>query len=209
MLKNIIIIDETQPLKQIKRQFKNRTYWFLGLSWLVSFLLIWIIPQNIMQYDWAKSFVGFVGYVVPMVDGLEHIRLYGFTNTYNAHLGLSVLPYISFYLAILWVYASISIPYMFYIVKGNLIYNVDIKILMHRYKHKKLLYYFLIFIATIFLLAIYIVADLSTGYFKVKGVYYSSAGLSGGIFIMPVLLFFISCFYAHFLIKQQEKYHVK
>jgi hypothetical protein len=30
-----------------------------------------------MQYSWAKSFVDFMGYIVPMVDGLEDVRLYG------------------------------------------------------------------------------------------------------------------------------------
>ena len=92
-IKNLILVDETQPLEQIKKQFKNRTYWFLGLSWLLSFLLIWIIPQDIMQYGWAKSFVNFMGGIVPMVDGLEHIRLYGSSDPHKAHL--TVLPHIS------------------------------------------------------------------------------------------------------------------
>lgn len=52
-----------------------------------------------MQHSWAKSFVDFMGYIVPMVDGLEHIRLHGFSNIHKTHL--MVLPHISFYLATL------------------------------------------------------------------------------------------------------------
>lgn len=58
-IKNFLLVDKTQPLEQIKRQYKSKTYWFLGLSWLMSFLLIWIIPQDIMQYGWAKKFCEF------------------------------------------------------------------------------------------------------------------------------------------------------
>jgi hypothetical protein len=118
-LKNIILVDETQPLEQIKKQYKSKTYWFLGLSWLVSFTL----PQDIMQHNWAKNFVNFMGAIVPMVDGLENIRLYGSSDPHKAHL--IVLLHISFYYAVLWAYAWVSVPYMMILVKGNFKYNKD------------------------------------------------------------------------------------
>ncbi|CAC9563626.1 hypothetical protein [uncultured Gammaproteobacteria bacterium] len=80
-------------------------------------------------------------------------------------------------------------------------------ILVYRYNNKKLLYYFLFFIITILFLVTYLIADTSTSHFKMRDIYYSSAGLIGMISITPILFSFILFSYTHFLIKQQEKNH--
>jgi len=207
-LKNIILVDETLPLEQIKKQYKSRVYWFLGLSWLVSFLLIWIIPQDIMQHGWAKSFVDFMGYMVPMVDGLEHIRLYGSSDPHKAHL--VVLSHISFYYALLWAYAWVSVPYLMVLVKGNFRYNKDsniisIKILIERYHNKKFLYYFGLFVAIVLPLFMYIHSESSTKWFKMRYIYDVSVGFFSSILTLHILLIATAFIYTHFLIKQQEK----
>jgi hypothetical protein len=48
-LKNIILVDETQPLEQIKKQYKSKTYWFLGLRVFSNTALIvkFTLPQNL------------------------------------------------------------------------------------------------------------------------------------------------------------------
>jgi hypothetical protein len=211
-IKNLILVDETQPLEQIKKQFKNRTYWFLGLSWLLSFLLIWIIPQDIMQYGWAKSFVNFMGVIVPMVDGLEHIRLYGSSDPHKAHL--TVLPHISFYYALLWAYAWVSVPYMMILVKGNFSYNKDsnivsTKTLINRYHNKKFLYYFGLFIVVVLIQYSYTDSEPSFNWFKISYSYSISAGMYTFLGTIIILFLFIAFIYTHFLIKQQEKTHAK
>ena len=211
-IKNILLVDETQPLEKIKRQYKSKVYWFLGLSWLLSFLLIWIIPQNIMQYTWAKNFVDFMGVVVPMVDGLEHIRLYGPSHPYKAHL--IVLPHISFHYAFFWAYAWLSVPYMFFFVNGNFRYNknsniVSTKGLVERYHNNKFVYYFGLFFALTVSLFMYIHSESATGSFKLRYVYEMSAGVNTFIGTVGMLFIIVVYFYTHFLIKQQERNHAK
>ena len=211
-LKKLILVDKTQPLEQIKKQYKARVYYFLGLSWLMSFLLIWIIPQDIMRHDWAKGFVDFMGVIVPMVDGLEQIRLYGSSDPYKAHL--TVLPHISFYYAVLWAYAWVSVPYMMVLVRGNFRYNKDsnvvaTKTLIERYRNKKVLYYFGLFVAITLPLIIYIHSDSSTKWFKIRYIYDVSAGFFSSILTLHMFLIATGFIYAHFLIKQQERNHAK
>ncbi|CAB5497127.1 hypothetical protein BTHERMOSOX_394 [Bathymodiolus thermophilus thioautotrophic gill symbiont] len=47
-IESVLLVDKIQSLEQTKRQYKSSAYWFLGLSWLTSFLLIWITPQDII-----------------------------------------------------------------------------------------------------------------------------------------------------------------
>jgi hypothetical protein len=214
-IKNIILVDETQPLEIIKKQYKSKTYWFLGLSWLVSFLLIWIIPQDIMQHGWAKSFVDFMGYIVPMVDGLEDIRLYGPESIKLkerlAREGLKVLPHISFYYAILWAWAWVSVPYMIVLTKNNFKYNKDndmigTKTLIGRYHNKKFLYYFgIIIIIIMIVLFAYVSSNASTNWFKMIYIYHFSVGFFSSIFTLHMFFMAIVFIYTHFLIKQQER----
>ncbi len=213
-LKKLILVDKTQPLEQIKKQYKARVYYFLGLSWLMSFLLIWIIPQDIMRHDWAKGFVDFMGVIVPMVDGLEQIRLYGSSDPYKAHL--TVLPHISFYYAVLWAYAWVSVPYMMVLVRGNFIFNNDstspfvaTKNFIEFYKNKKLLYYFSSIFIIVLTLLIYIYSDASTNWFKIRYIYTFSVGIFSSLFTIGILFLLISFLYNHFLIKQQERTHAK
>jgi hypothetical protein len=95
----------------------------------MSFILIFLIPEDIMQYDWAQSFVNFMGYVVPMVDGLENIRVNGVESPRLQRMlireGLTILPHISFYYSLLWAYAWISLPYMLLLINKNFVYNKD------------------------------------------------------------------------------------
>ncbi|CAC9437801.1 hypothetical protein [bacterium endosymbiont of Bathymodiolus sp. 5 South] len=210
-LKNIILVDETQPLEQIKKQYKSKTYWFLGLSWLVSFLLIWIIPQDIMQHNWAKNFVNFMGAIVPMVDGLENIRLYGSSDPHKAHL--IVLPHISFYYAVLWAYAWVSVPYVLSLTKGNFIFNFDEEKPIGFKKIKNMLYnnkfrYYLSFLVIILIVFFaYISSEASTNWFKVRYIYSYSIGSFGFIFTSLAVYVSVTFLQTHFLIKQQEKQH--
>lgn len=164
-----------------------------------------------MQHNWAKSFVGFMGTIVPMVDGLENIRLHGSSDPYKAHL--IVLPHISFYYAVLW--AWISVPYIMYSTKGNFVFNFDEKrpIGFKKFKetldNNKIRYYvsFWFFIAIIFLT--YTDIDASTNWFKVKYIYKFSIGYFGSIFTFFAVHISTTFLYTHFLIKQQERTHAK
>ncbi len=211
-LKKRILIDETQELNKVKLAYKKRVYWFLGLSWLASFLLIFIIPQNIMTYPLAKSFVNFMGVIVPMVDGLENIRLHGSSDPYQSHL--VVLPHISFYYALLWAYAWLCVPYMMWLVKGNFVFNqgndvLATKTLINRYHKKKLYYYVALFLGIAAVVFIYTISQSGTHWFKVRYVYMLSAGGSSSILTLHAFLIIITFLYTHFLIKQQEKQHAK
>jgi hypothetical protein len=163
-----------------------------------------------MQHNWAKNFVNFMGAIVPMVDGLENIRLYGSSDPHKAHL--IVLPHISFYYAVLWAYAWVSVPYMMILVKGNFKYNKDsnvvsAKTLIERYHNKKFLYYFGLFMLTVLMLYSYIDSEPSIKWFKISYTYSISAGIYTFIGTIAILFLFIIFFYTHFLIKQQEKQH--
>ena len=209
-LKNIILVDETQPLEQIKKGYKSRVYWFLSLSLIVSFLLIFLIPENIMRYDWAKSFVAFMGYLVPMVDGLEHIRLYGSSDPYKAHL--IVLPHISFYYALLWACAWVSVPYIIVLTKGNFDYNKDsdmigTKTLIEHYHNKKFFYYLRLCGATALCIYAYTLAGISTRWFVARYIYHYSVAFVGSASTIFIAFSFIAFIYTHFLIRQQDKNH--
>lgn len=55
-IKNLILVDETQSLDKIKKQYKSRVYWLLGLSWITSFVLIFIIPARYYATQLGKEF---------------------------------------------------------------------------------------------------------------------------------------------------------
>ncbi|WP_180324006.1 hypothetical protein [bacterium endosymbiont of Bathymodiolus sp. 5 South] len=163
-----------------------------------------------MQHNWAKNFVNFMGAIVPMVDGLENIRLYGSSDPHKAHL--IVLPHISFYYAVLWAYAWVSVPYMMILVKGNFKYNKDsnvvsAKTLIERYHNKKFLYYFGLFMLTVLMLYSYIDSEPSIKWFKISYTYSISAGIYTFIGTIAILFLSVTFLQTHFLIKQQEKQH--
>ena len=204
-LKKRIGIDETQPIEQIKVQYKARVNWFMGLTWLFGMTLIWVIPEDIMQYVWARHFVSIMGNIVPMVDGLEQIRLYGSDDPYKAHL--TVLPHISFYYAVLWFIGLLCMPYMFWLVKGNFIYNKDsnligIKTYIKRYEERRFFYYFSLLIVLLVFCFIFIRSEMSMKWFALRYVYTFSVGLWGGILSTAMVFLLIMTFYTHVLIKQ-------
>ena len=212
------LVDKTQPRETIKKQYKARVYYFLGLSWLVSFILIFLIPENIMQYSWAQNFVNFMGHIVPMVDGLEQIRLNGVKDEYLARRlreqGLLILPHISFYYALLWAHAWISLPYMMYMIQGLFHYAKDEKILsletfVDRHHNKKAFYYLALIIAFIITSYAYTYETSTTHWFKIRYVYIYTSGFFSFIFTFLIFAIFLQFFQTHFLIKQQEKNNAK
>ncbi len=221
-LKNIILVDESQPLEKIKKQYKSRTYWFLGLSWLMSFLLMFVAPENIMQYNLAQSFVNFMGYVVPMVDGLEHIRVNGVEDEYLRNrlleLNLEVLPHISFYYAGMWLYSLLAIPYMILLVKKNFIYNKDrnflqflpIKKIIHNFYKRPIAHYLTttVFLPFFSVFMLFKVVN-TTKWFQMFYVYQIISFNLSLIFTVGVLLNCILHLYIHIRLKKAEKPNVK
>ncbi|VVM21570.1 hypothetical protein BSPWISOXPB_6482, partial [uncultured Gammaproteobacteria bacterium] len=99
--------------------------------------------------------------------------MYGSSDPHKAHL--IVLPHISFYYAVLWAYAWVSVPYILILVKGNFKYNKDsnvvsAKTLIERYHNKKFLYY-LLFMLTVLMLYSYIDSEPSIKWFKISYTY--------------------------------------
>lgn len=202
-------VDEQQQ----SRKYKIQTYGFFISSWLLGFMLIFTIPEDIMTYPWAQQFVDWVGKVVPMVEGLEQIRLYGFSNPDKAHL--VVLPHISFYYAMLWVFALLSVPYMIHLVKGNFIFNSQsnfsqlmiIRNIIESHNNKSKKYYLFLVLSTAAILYVFINSKYSTKWTELLHVYRFSSGVLSSIFTIGICSSFITHITAHFLVKQSEKHH--
>ena len=198
--------------EKMSHKYKLQTYGFFVVSWLLGFALIFIIPEDIMTYPWAQQFVNWVGTVVPMVEDLESIRLHGFSESYKAHL--TVLPNISFYYALLWVYAIASTPYMMYLMKGTFVFNkgerlFSLQTFIDRYNNNKKWYYFAMVFLLLVSYEIYIDASSSKRWAELRYVYQIPSGIFGYIFTSGIVASILQFFQTHFLIKQQERGYVK
>jgi hypothetical protein len=110
----------------------------------------------------------------------------GSSDPHKAHL--IVLPHISFYYAVLWAYAWVSVPYVLSLTKGNFIFNFDEEKPIGFKKIKNMLYnnkfrYYLSFLVIILIVFFaYISSEASTNWFKVRYIYSYSIGSFGFIF---------------------------
>jgi hypothetical protein len=221
-IKNIFLVDETLPQETIKKKYKARVYYFLGLSWLVSFILIFLIPEDIMQYSWAQSFVNFMSYVAPVVGGLEDIRINGVEDEYLARRlresGLVVLPHISFYYAGMWLYSLLSIPYMILLAKKNFAYNKDsnflhfisIKNIIHNFYHRPIVHYFVTTVLMPFMLVfVWFTVAGTVKWFQMLYIYPIISVNLSYVFTTGIILSSIFYIYIHIQLKKQEKLGVK
>lgn len=201
--------------EQMSKKYKLQTYGFFAFSWLLGFVLIFIIPKDIMTHTWAQQFVSWVGSVVPMVEGLEQIRLHGSSDTNKSHL--IVMSHVSFYYAFLWVIALLSTPYVMYLVKGNFMFNADcnfaglmmMKTTIHRIQNHSKLHYLGIVLIPLATLFIYTNTGTGGRWFRFRYINEFTAGSFGSIFTIGVPAVLIILFYIHFLVKQSERGNVK
>ena len=198
--------------KQMSKKYKVQTYGFFAFSWLLGFALIFIIPKDIMDHSWAQQFVGWVGSVVPMVEDLEQIRLHGFADPYTTHL--TVLSNISFYYALLWVYAIASTPYMMHLMKGTFSFNkkeklFNLQVFIDRYHNNKKWYYFAMVFLLLVSYEIYMNAGEARRWIELRYIYQLPSGIFGYFFTSGVVALLLQFFQTHFLIKQQEKYYAE
>jgi hypothetical protein len=133
-IKHTILVDETLPKEEIKKQLKAKTYSLLGFSFILSFLLIYLLPEDTMQYNWAQDFVNIMSYIVPSIGDIEYIRVNGpsdetkrgeMLKTLLEQQGKSALPNTSFYYAIMWVYTFMVVPLRLYYDRKHFKYRTD------------------------------------------------------------------------------------
>ena len=133
-LQYLILIDETLPEEQIIKQLKFRTHALLLFSLVLSFLLIYLLPKDIMNYNWAQNFVNIMSYIVPSIADIEYIREYGPSDETTrgqalkerlAFEGRIALPHISFYYATMWLYAFVAVALRLYYDRKHFKYTTD------------------------------------------------------------------------------------
>ncbi len=223
-LQYLILIDETLPEEQIIKQLKFRTHALLLFSLVLSFLLIYLLPKDIMNYNWAQNFVNIMSYIVPSIADIEYIREYGPSERYRSgevlkaileRKELTALPHISFYYATMWLYAFVAVALRLYYDRKHFKYTTDFGWLFN-YKDlaltpkKELPLLFYILAWTIFIVAwlfpVYISGDMANREHLVTGRYYyhfSAATL--GFFFTIVVNFFIFLFFQAILRHKKQR----